>query len=214
MIGAGGVDEPDSDVLGPDKGATAGRRLSVRVRVAAGTALLVAATVGVLVGERYVWADRLLNHPFGFGVLAWVLLSAVLIGRLRPGLVQAVLFTGALCGGLVLAGAGVLSSGVGLPSAGEEAAAPGASWFAVAAPYTKVIDPAHALTIRQSRGLLSKQWPAGCLNGDAPGDGYASMGWVSDRELHVRTADGRVLSVRVDPGTGQPQNQVRTGAGC
>ena len=77
-----------------------------------------------------------------------------------------------------------------------------------------MIDPAYVVTIRQSRGLLSRQWPAGCLDGDVPSDGYASMDWTSDRELSVRTVDGRVLSVRVDLGTGQPLNQVQTGSGC
>ena len=37
---------------------------------------------------------------------------------------------------------------------------------------------------------------------------------AGDRELSVRTVDGRVLSVRVNPRTGPPLNQVRTVSGC
>jgi hypothetical protein len=112
-------------------GVTMARGASVLVRLALGTTLLVAAEAGLVAGERYVWADLVLNHPFLFGALAWMLLSSALIGRLQPGMLRAALLAGSACGGVVLVVGGVVTHGVGLSREARKAAAPGATYVAV-----------------------------------------------------------------------------------
>ena len=68
--------------------------------------------------------------------------------------------------------------------------------------------------IRRQAGLLSKEWSAGCLNGDNPDDGFESAKWIGPESVAARVTDGRVLRVDLDPATGRPFRPVVTGAGC
>ena len=77
-----------------------------------------------------------------------------------------------------------------------------------------VVDTVWELRVRQPAGLLSKEWSAGCLNGDNPDDSFESVKWVGATRLEVLVADGRVLHVDLDPATGRPIGPVTTGVGC
>ena len=55
----------------------------------------------------------------------------------------------------------------------------------------QVIDTVWELRVRHRAGLLSKEWSAGCLNGDNPGDGFESVKWISAASLAVTVTDGR-----------------------
>lgn len=78
----------------------------------------------------------------------------------------------------------------------------------------QLIDTTWELRVRRPAGLLSKEWSAGCLNGDDPADGFVGVKWIGPESVAVTVADGRVVRVDLDPATGRPLRPGVTGAGC
>jgi hypothetical protein len=179
--------------------------------------LLIAAWLGATNPGGYVWVERLLHHSFLFGVAVLTLLSAAIGSRFRPSfrrtavlLVVVVPLVAHLGWPLVF----LQLQSLGLKELRQIPAPGDAPYTAVVSEGTAVIDPVWVVSIRQSRGILSREWQVGCLDGDAPQDGYKGMIWLSPTELSIRTEDGRQLSVQVDDDSGQPRNPIATGSGC
>lgn len=180
--------------------------------------LLVAASLGTVNPGGYVWVERLLHHPFLFGVAVCALLIGAIGGRVQAGRPRAVMTI--VAAGLSVPLLGVLMVALDLVSLRlldevRRVTAPhSAPYTAVVSHGSRAMDPVWVVSIRQSRGVLSRAWPAACLNGYAADDGYQGMTWVRPTQLSIRTVDGRQLSVRVDQNSGQPRNHVDTGGGC
>lgn len=181
-----------------------------------GAALLVAlAILGVFNPSGHVVISTLFDHPWAFGV--FVLTALAVACWVGPGPV-AVRATGLTLGAIAAfgcAGAGALNWMAGGPGDQivRERAPAGQSEVRVLE-RAVVVDTVWELRVRQPAGLLSKEWRAGCLNGDNPDDSFESVKWVGATRLEVLVADGRVLHVDLDPATGRPIRPVTTGGGC
>lgn len=205
-----------------EKPAASPRQVRVRMTrpslLLAGALVLVAAAwVGAANPGGYVWVGRLLHHPFLFGLAVSALLIAAIVGRIRTSgtrtvvsIVAGTLSVAALTGLMVV----LDLVSLGLDEVGQISAPDDAPYTAVVSQGTNLIDPVWVVSIRQSRGVLSREWRVGCLNSDAAEDGYQDMTWVSPSQLSIRTVDGRRLSVQIDTNSGQPKNHIDTGAGC
>ncbi len=64
-------------------------------------------------------------------------------------------------------------------------------------------DSAWYLSIRQTRGLLSREFELGCLSNDDPSTALKSVTWAGSGTLVVSTPS-RAVRVRVDSDTGRP----------
>jgi hypothetical protein len=136
--------------------------------------LVVAAAVGMLASEL-VWADRLLNHPILFGVLAaacgtvgvvlavpwwWLRIVVVVVG-------VPVTILGAVLGTW-------MHQWWQEPELESHPAPDGRGTpyeVVVRSSNAAVIDPAWDLQIRQTAGIGARQWDVGCMNGDSPDQG-------------------------------------------
>lgn len=173
------------------------------------------ATFGVLNPGGYVVVSVLFDHPFLFGVpLLAALGVACWVG---PGPV-AIRATGLVLGAVAAfgyAGFGALDwmAGSQQHQILRERAPAGQLEFRVIEG-AQIIDTVWELRVRRPAGLLSKEWRAGCLNGDNPDDGFVGVKWIGPESVAVTVADGRVLRVDLDPATGRPLRPVVTGAGC
>jgi hypothetical protein len=173
------------------------------------------ATLGVFNPGGYVVVSVLFDHPFLFGVAVLAALGvACWVG---PGLV-AVRATGlvlAAVAGFGYATFGALNWMAGSPQheVVSQRGPAGQLEFRVIQG-RQVIDTVWELRVRRPGGLLSKEWSAGCLNGDDPDDGFVAVKWIDPESVAVSVADGRVLRVDLDPATGRPLRPVVTGAGC
>ena len=176
--------------------------------------LLLAAGIGYFFAADYVWADRLFGHYVALGGGAWLLggLSVVRAARPHTRIAIALTMLFVTSSALLLIGGAsfaVLDSGrevVGV------APSPDGRATAVITAEPWAIDTVYRVTIRENRGLLARQWYAGCLNGDDPADAYDSMRWTGPTTLALRTGDGRELQLRTDRGTSRPQNLLSGGA--
>lgn len=71
-----------------------------------------------------------------------------------------------------------------------------------------VIDTLWTVYVRQTRGVLSREWRAGCVSSDATGDGsIEAVQWQSPRHLVAFTANSSI-SVSIDPRTGKPHSPI------
>ena len=173
------------------------------------------AMLGVFNPGGYVVVAVLFDHPFVFGVL--VLAALAVACWVGPGPV-AMRATGLTLGAVAAfgyAGFGALNWMSGSPQHQivTERAPAGQLEFRVIEG-AQVIDTVWELRVRRPAGLLSKEWSAGCLNGDNPDDGFASVKWIDNHSIAVTVTDGRILRVDLDPATGRPLRPVVTGAGC
>lgn len=75
------------------------------------------------------------------------------------------------------------------------------------------IDTVWRVSVRQSRGLLSREWDVGCLNGDYPPHSFRAARWQYDETVVLITAGRRAL-VRVDTESGRPLTRNGDIWGC
>lgn len=185
--------------------------------IAVSVLLVALGTIGVLYDGNLVWINRL-EHPFIFGCIAAAAFGA--------GLVQFIpwpwlrILIGLTSGLVVLAWAMVANfvyvwGGIRWPVATTDA--PGDhDYQAVVYQQPDVIDTLWTVSIQQTRGLLSRQWHAGCISSDVTGDGFIQyVQWRSPRHLLVVT-DNSGIFISVDPRTGKPQSPIpiTARAGC
>jgi hypothetical protein len=188
------------------------------VLVLTGAALLLygAMWVGTANPGGFVWVERLLHHPVVFGLTGSVLLIKASTGR-TPGLVRSLVVAAAVLVSVAAVGLLVVLDMMGpmRGAGGAQVPAPaGAPYRALIREGSLMVDPVWVIWIRQDRGLLSREWRVGCLNGDDPADSYEGLTWVSASELRVRIGDGRQLPLRVVPSSGQPSGHIDTGVRC
>lgn len=180
--------------------------------------LLALATLGVLNPGGSVAVSVLFDHPFLFGVAALALLGvACRVAQGLPTIVRASGLTVAVVAALIWAALGGLISmfvfGAPHDQIASERSTAGSLEFRVIEG-AAVIDPVWILRVRHSAGLLTREWSAGCLNGDDPADSFVKVKWIGPERVAVTVEDGRVLNVDLDPATGRPARSVSTGVGC
>jgi hypothetical protein len=178
------------------------------VLFASSLVLVAAGVLGVFNPGHFVWVERLLDHPFVFGVVAalslaracwmlipwpWVevpLVVAAGVVALLWGLLGVVFFS-------VFDEPEVLS----LPA--PEGA--GASYeLVVRQGDDDIIDVGWMLTIRQTDGLLAREWDLGCMTNDAGWKPAHKIRWLDRGHLVVQSDVGGAFNVDVDPESGEP----------
>jgi hypothetical protein len=165
-------------------------------------------TIGVLYEGNLVWVNRL-EHPFILGCLAagafgvgvcqfitkkWL---RILIGVLGWSVAVGWFFLGLMW--FSLAGTWPI----------DRANAPTDAYGAVVVEGDDWIDTNWYVWIQQHRGLLSRQWLAGCFSNDYTAD-YTHVVWESPTLLAVFTHSER-MEIRVDPQTGKPTSTFPPG---
>ncbi len=169
--------------------------------------LVLMGCVGVLATYDLVWMDRLLNHPYVYGVLAALLFGVGLAFFMPRKWLR--FLTIAAC--VAIAGLwalyGLFWSYIdGVEEQATVAAPPGrgADYQVVVTQGTDVIDPIWFVTIRQRNSWLAREWQVGCLSGDDGRDSFAWTKWDSRSRLVIRT-ESRSVTVRINPRTGEPR---------
>jgi hypothetical protein len=182
--------------------------------------LVLLGAIGVLYTGNLVWINNL-EHPFIFGCLAAGLL-AVGITQLEDEswwhALTGFLSVGAMIGLMVTWGlVGLFWTGLVGAHPVASADAPGDSGYkAVVVKQDAVIDTRWTVYVQQTRGLLSREWRAGCISSDLAGnDSIEYVQWRSPRNLVVYTPHGGI-STSVDQRTGKPQSPIPSSArsGC
>jgi len=173
------------------------------------------AMLGVFNPGDYVVISVLFDHPFLFGVLVLAALAVACWAGPGPVAMRATGLTLGIVAAFGFAGFGALNWMAGSPQHQivSQRAPAGQMEFRVIEG-AQVIDTVWELRVRRPAGLLSKEWSAGCLNGDNPDDGFESVKWIGPESVAVTVTDGRVLRVDLDPATGRPLRRLVTGAGC
>lgn len=171
--------------------------------------LLLGSVVTVVPGDDFYWIDEVLP-----GWL-WLFSGAVLLEALRAydegrghphswfPTVRVVTAAAVLVVGLAFS----LGSPTG--QVGKKTS-PDGRFTVVITEGAAMIDPTWDVTIHQNRGLLSRQYTAGCLNGDEPANEYESLTWTSPTTVEIRTAGGQLLPLKV-ASDGRPLHRVRAG---
>lgn len=173
------------------------------------------ATLGVFNPGGYVVVSVLFDHPYLFGVFVLSALGVAWWVGPGPVAIRATGLVLAVFSAFGYAGFGALNWMAGSP--GHQVVrerAPVGPLEVRVLQGSVVIDTVWRLKVRHPAGMLSKEWSAGCLNGDNPDDGFESVKWISAESILVTISDGRVLRVDLDPATGRPLQPVVTGAGC
>jgi hypothetical protein len=174
------------------------------------SALLVAlGTIGVLYNGNLVWINRL-EHPFIFGCIAAAAFGVGVVEFIPWAWLR---FLIGLASGLVVLGWAMVASivfvwgGISWPVASADAPGDG-GYQAVVYEQLDVIDTLWTVSIQQTRGLLSREWHAGCISNDATADSSIEyVQWQSPRHLAVYTANSSIF-ISVDPRTGKPQSPI------
>jgi hypothetical protein len=189
------------------------------ILLGSGWALVLLGSIGVFYKGNLVWINHL-EHPFIFGCLA-AGLFAVGIDQLEDeswlhmltGFLSVVAMTGlAMVWGLV----GLLWTAMVGTHQVASADAPGDNDYkAVVVEQNGVIDTVWTVYIRQTHGLLSREWRAGCISNDGTGDSSIEyVQWQSPKYLAVHTANSSI-GIAVDQRTGKPQSpSFSARAGC
>jgi hypothetical protein len=178
--------------------------------------LVIMGTVGVLYDGNLVWINRL-QHPFIFGCIAAAAFGAGLVAfipwrglRVLIGVASGVVVVGWFMLGLLW----LMMGGTVWPVASVDA--PGdREYQAVVYEQAVVIDKLWTVSIQQTRGLLSREWPAGCINSDVnDSSSIEDVRWQGPRRLLVTTDHSGIL-ITVDPRTGEPHpNPVYARVAC
>ncbi|MFD8975389.1 MULTISPECIES: hypothetical protein [unclassified Streptomyces] len=190
-----------------------------------GRALLagaVAAAVGCLVGPSVAEATSLLVLTSAFEyrwpsfLMAVVLLAAAV--RLltdRPAVRRRVL---AVCAAAVI---GVVwFRMVAFPVISpdwretDRTAAPGGGGrYLVVEEGLAMIDPLWRVSVVDGWGVTARQWPVGLFDGDTAAGALMKVAWSGPDALLVTTGDGEVTTVRLDPGNGKPERELKVPRG-
>lgn len=86
---------------------------------------------------------------------------------------------------------------------GRVPAPPGTDYEAVLVEGADWIDTVWYVSIRQTRGLLSREWELGCITDDDPAHAFKSLTWDGRRTLVV-TTQSESARITVNPRTGHP----------
>jgi len=178
--------------------------------VAAAFMLVGLGTVGVLYDGTLVWLNRL-EHPFLFGCVAAGAFGVGVCQLLPTGWLRVLVAVAciAVAGAWGLLGIFVVSVfGMSiLPVAAADA--PGdREYKAVVHEQPDWIDTVWYVSIRQTRGPLSREWPAGCISNDPTADpSIEHVTWQSPRRLLVTTRNAGI-TIFVDPRTGKPESPI------
>jgi hypothetical protein len=191
------------------------RRRWALLLIAVSLLFVLLGTVGALYQGNLIWLNRL-EHPFLFGSVA---AAAFGVGacrliatdwlRVLVGMVTIV-----VGGGWFFLGVMVFSmSGTYLfPAATADApddheykavVHKGESWIG---------DTWYSVSIRQTRGLLSREWPAGCISGDGNFGPLSihQVRWPSPSRVRVTLGSQAYgTTISVDPRTGKPKSPAR-----
>jgi hypothetical protein len=84
--------------------------------------------------------------------------------------------------------------------------APDGRLTAVVGDGTPTVHVARIVMVHQNAGLFSRKWTVGCVHGDGP-NAYASVAWLDDATLEVRTVSGQRIRVSVDQ-AGRPLTRL------
>lgn len=220
-VGVGG--QPDARVADPraDRGDANGpnrpRRGLILIEMA--WTLVLLGSIGVLYAGNLVWINNL-QHPFIFGCLA-AGLFAVGISQLEDEswlrALTGFLTVGAMIGLMIAWGLiGLLWTWMVGTHQVASVDAPGDSGYkAVVIEQPDGIDTLGTVYVSQSRGPLSREWPAGCISSDVnDSSSIEDVRWQGPRQLVVTTDDSGIL-ITVDPRTGEPHpNPVYARVAC
>jgi hypothetical protein len=175
--------------------------------------LVLMGTIGVLYDGNLLWLNRL-AHPFLFGCLATAAFGAGLCQLLStPWLRNLVTTAGIIVfGGWFLIGLMLVSVDGGrslIPAATADAPGDHEYKAVVHKEQSWIGEPYYDVSIRQTRGLLSREWPAGCISGESLYGGTLAIHqvrWQSPTRLRVTLGwEGYGITIRVDPRTGKPK---------
>jgi hypothetical protein len=166
-------------------------------------------TVGVLYAGSLVWLNWLENPvifavaagSFGIGACQFISTTwlRVLVGLAGTAVAVACVLIGAVWMAIVGPPMFAVASGV----------APGDSDYkAIVIERPDFMDTVWYVSIRQTRGLLSREWPAGCISNDPTSDpSIEQVIWQSPRRLLVSTGNADVV-IHVNPRTGKPESPI------
>jgi hypothetical protein len=171
--------------------------------------LMLGAVARLAFGGDLLWVDRVLPSWWWLFSGSLLLKSAESNDRQRGRPVRWVPTALAVVAGTVLAG-GLVLAWVHPSERVDAVESPDARLTAVVTEGAAMIDPVWHLTVRQNRGLLSRQWDIGCLNGDDPANAYESLTWTSPTTIEVRTGGGERLPVDLAD-DGRPLDRVAVG---
>ncbi|MFW6867876.1 hypothetical protein ACOACQ_10845 [Nocardioides sp. CPCC 206347] len=167
------------------------RRTRSWALLAAGTVLAVVALPAVAYEYRYVWADRLLDHPMAFGAIGWSLVAVA--GYLIPRRTWQQLMVGLTSAAVALcwiAGVWSLEIFQSAEFAGFSGIANADGTMQTHVLLGGFVDPYWEIRVEQTdRGLLNRRFTVGCVNGD--GQSLQRLSW-SDGSLVVDTSAGTV----------------------
>ncbi len=196
-----------SDTSGDD---TRRRRWALLL-IAVAFLLVVLGTVGVLYEGDLVLLNRL-AHPFLFGCLAAAAFGVgarqlISTHRLRVTVTVATIAVGTawFCLGLLVVSLFGLPT---LPIASVDAPGDRAYQAVVHKHRSWGGDYAvYEVSIRQTRGLLSREWLAGCISNEGNGWPLHRVRWETPSRLWVTVGyDGYGITMAVDPRTGKPKS--------
>lgn len=180
--------------------------------------LLVAlAAFGAANPGGYVVVAVLFDHPFLFGVAALGTLGTAFWVGPGPRAVRATGLALATVGAFGWAWVGGMSLMMFSISGRDQIvreSAPSGGLEVRVIEGAQLIDTVWELRVRRPAGLWTRDWSAGCLNGDNADNAFVSVKWNGPETLVIKVLDGRVLRVDLDPATGRPLRPVDTGAGC
>lgn len=196
---------PEADVMPaaggpiPEAGRAARRRRRGLWLLAASLLLMALAAIGDAGLVHLLLVRRVLEHTLVLGVAAVCLFGAALChfttrGWLRflVGFATACIACAGLALGWYLSGGGDVVT--------STAAAPGMSNVrAVVEVNDGVIDQIWTVSVRQDRGLLSREWEVGRTCYTSP-----RVRWEGSSRLIVETSDSSAV-IAVDPDTGKPE---------
>lgn len=158
--------------------------------------------------------DRLLDHVFVFGVAAVLIAAWGLTRALRRQWLSSVVWLVALVVAMMWVVVGAFTSALSSPGPIVAVAAPHADYqVTVRATSDGVIDPAWAFSIRQTNGVLAKEWEIGCISGDNPNYSFEGVHWVDANTLIVSLFQEEVI-VKVESNSGEPEPAVARPWGC
>lgn len=189
---------------GSETSRTRQRRGFVLIGIAGLPVLL--GSIGVLYTGSLVLLNNL-EHPFVFGCLAAAIFG-VGFSQLddKPWLTTliAVLSLVVAVGWAML---GVMWTAIVDTDQVDSAEAPGGhDYEAVVHEGADVIDTAWWVSVKQHRGLASREWEVdGCISDDF-GNTYEDVSWRHGRLIFHTTA--RDFAIRVDPQSGKPQSRI------
>ncbi len=179
--------------------------------------LVLMGTVGVLHDGNLVWLNRL-AHPFLFGCLATAAFGVGMCQLLSTHWLRNLVAAASIIvgGGWFLIGLMFVSVAGGrslIPHATADAPGDHEYKAVVHKEQSWMDETYYDVSIRQTRGLLSREWPAGCISGEGLYGGTLSIHqvhWQSPTRLRVTLGwEGYGITILVDPRTGRPKPPAR-----